>query len=140
MIPLCPAAQTCRDVFDNLASSTVQLCSSEYTRPVKRVRLDEWVPPASFAGIVNVQSGWYGAGGPGGGPHNGVGSGGQQDWGQGQQQHEWGQGMQVPRDAGMDGRGLFEMIQEVGSSGAQGMGMGWEGWLGGGDGWAVLNG
>lgn len=29
MIERCPAAQTCRDVFDSLASSTVQLCSSE---------------------------------------------------------------------------------------------------------------
>jgi hypothetical protein len=33
----------------------------------------------------------------------------------------------VEMTAGMDGRGLFEMIQEVGSSGSAGFGLGYEG-------------
>ena len=44
MIDKCPAAQGCRDVFESLASATVQLCTSEYSieRPgAKRVKI-EW--------------------------------------------------------------------------------------------------
>ncbi|RPA91867.1 hypothetical protein L873DRAFT_1818598 [Choiromyces venosus 120613-1] len=44
MIDKCPAAQGCRDVFDSLASATVQLCTSEYSMErtgAKRVKM-EW--------------------------------------------------------------------------------------------------
>jgi hypothetical protein len=53
MVERCPAAQTCRDVFEYLAASTLQLCNNEYTvtrpssastcseyRPVKRVKTE----------------------------------------------------------------------------------------------------
>lgn len=102
MVERCPAAQTCRDVFESLAANTVHLCSNEYAalrpdpRPVKRFKAEtEWCPPASIANLLHHP-----------------------------QSYEMAYPDQVDVMAGMDGSRLFEMIQEVGSGGNAGYGIG----------------
>ncbi|KAI5779054.1 fungal-specific transcription factor domain-containing protein [Geopyxis carbonaria] len=133
MVARCSAAQACRDVFETLATRTVQLCNSEYTagagapdeRARKRVKTsasespaatlspehdgagggggDMWAypapapasapppaPPASLANLLSPPYDHFNAPPP--------------------QEYGVGQGM-------VDGRGLFEMIQEVGAAG-----------------------
>lgn len=145
MTDKCPAAQGCRDVFESLASATVQLCTREYAqdRSSKRVKLEYQHPqqrdmyqlpeheinavknlPASLANILHVpspppayQPPTYADAEILMPPH-------QQSSTYQQQLY---QHMLTPMEIMdiMDGRGLFEMMQEVGA--IHGAGMSWDG-------------
>ncbi|PWW79699.1 hypothetical protein C7212DRAFT_356463 [Tuber magnatum] len=62
MIDKCPAAQGCRDVFESLASATVQLCTTEYSieRPgAKRLKM-EWQQQQHQKGLYQQQQQVFG--------------------------------------------------------------------------------